>query len=235
MSAAPVDLLELAARALGDILGRVMFVGGAVVPLWVTDPGAPPARPTNDVDAVVEILTRSELVSFEHELRSRAFTDDGRVICRWHHEGGLILDVMPTRPELLGFENVWQGRAIRHAVEHELPSGAVIRVIPPAYLLATKVEAFLGRGRDDPIASRDLTDIVALLDGREALLGEVRSGPVELREYLSHALAAMRASPGFEDAVAGQALPDRVSQERVREVVIPRLDEVIAAGPDARR
>lgn len=61
MSAAPVDLLELAARALGDILGRVMFVGGAVVPLWVTDPGAPPARPTNDVDAVVEILTRSEL------------------------------------------------------------------------------------------------------------------------------------------------------------------------------
>lgn len=57
---------------------------------------------------------------------------------------------MPTRPELLGFENVWQGRAIRHAVEHELPSGTAIRVIPPANLLATKVEAFHGRGRDDP-------------------------------------------------------------------------------------
>lgn len=142
---------------------------------------------------------------------------------------------MPTRPELLGFANEWQGSAIGHAVDHELPSGAVIRVIPPAYLLATKVEAFLGRGRDDPIASKDLSDIVTLLDGREALLGEVRSGSVELREYLPQALVVMRASAGFEDAVAGHALPDRVSQERVREVVILRLDEVIAVGLDARR
>lgn len=227
MNATPVELLELAAEALGELVGRVMFVGGAVVPLWVSDPGAPPARPTKDVDAVIEILTRSEMASFESELRSRGFADDGEVICRWHHENGLILDVMPTRPELLGFENEWQGRAMAHALDHELPSGAVIKIIPPVHLLATKVEAFLGRGSEDPIASRDLSDIVAMLDGREELIAEVRSEPAELRDYLAKAFAAMRDLPGFEEALAGQALPDRISQERVRAIVIPRLEAMV--------
>lgn len=229
MSAAPVALLDLAADALGELTERVMFVGGAVVHLWVTDPGAPPARPTKDVDVVVEVLTREELVDFEHQLRSRGFTDDGSVICRWHHRSGLILDAMPTKAKLLGFDNEWQGRAIGHAVEHRLPSGTKIQVIPPAYLLATKIEAFLGRGSNDPIASRDLTDIVALVDGRESLISEVRSESSELRGYLAHQLASIVVSPGFSEAVAGQALPDQISQARVREVVIPRLNELAEA------
>ena len=37
---------------------RVVFVGGAAVTLWITDPAAPPVRPTNDVD-VVEATTRT--------------------------------------------------------------------------------------------------------------------------------------------------------------------------------
>jgi hypothetical protein len=37
-----VELLELAAAALDDLLAEVVFVGGATVELWITDPGAPP-------------------------------------------------------------------------------------------------------------------------------------------------------------------------------------------------
>ncbi|HVE68315.1 MAG TPA: hypothetical protein VNB64_07020 [Solirubrobacteraceae bacterium] len=40
-----IDLLELAADALGPLLDEVVFVGGATVTLWITDPGAPPVRP----------------------------------------------------------------------------------------------------------------------------------------------------------------------------------------------
>jgi len=102
-----LELLELAASALGELLGEVVFVGGPTVTLWITDPGAPPVRPTNDVDVVVEVATRT------------AF--------------------------------------------YGAPARAALR----PYLLATKLEAFKGRGQGDFLASRDFGDIVALVDGRE--------------------------------------------------------------------
>lgn len=40
-----VELLELAAEALEPVLDEVVFLGGASVTLWITDPGAPPVRP----------------------------------------------------------------------------------------------------------------------------------------------------------------------------------------------
>jgi hypothetical protein len=60
---------------------------------------------------------------------------------------------MPADPTILGFANRWQGASIPHAIECTLPSGAKIRAAPPPYLLATKLEAFNGRGRQDFLAS----------------------------------------------------------------------------------
>lgn len=40
------------ADALGELLDEVIFVGAATVTLWITDPGAPPIRPTKDVDVL---------------------------------------------------------------------------------------------------------------------------------------------------------------------------------------
>jgi len=170
-----IELLELAADALGELLDEVVFVGGATVTLWITDPGAPPVRPTKDVDVVVEVATRSAFHHFEARLRARRFAEDQEdgVICRWRHRSGLILDAMPSEPGILGFENRWQGAAIPHAMERELPSGTRIRAISPAYLLATKLEAFKGRGGRDFLGSRDFGDIIALVDGREELVAEV--------------------------------------------------------------
>ncbi len=73
--------------------------------------------------------------TFEARLRKRRFTEDQEdgVICRWRHPGGLILDAMPSEPGILGFDNRWQGAAIPHAIERELPSGATTRAISPPY------------------------------------------------------------------------------------------------------
>jgi hypothetical protein len=48
-----IELLGLGAAALGDLADEVVFVGGARVTLWITDPAAPPPRPTQDVDVIV--------------------------------------------------------------------------------------------------------------------------------------------------------------------------------------
>ena len=117
-----IELLELGASALGEIAGEVVFVGGATVTLWITDPAAPPPRPTKDVDVIVEVATRADYHAFEGRLRDAGFRDDGDVICRWHKQGSdLVLDAMPTDAALLGFENRWQREAFPHAMKVELP------------------------------------------------------------------------------------------------------------------
>lgn len=77
---------------------------------------------------------------------------------------------MPSAGELLGFENLWQTVAMPHAARHTLPSGSEIRAITPPYLIATKLAAFGSRGRGDHLGSRDLEDVILLVDGREELV-----------------------------------------------------------------
>ena len=220
-----IELLELAADTLGELLADVVFVGGATVTLWITDPAAPPIRPTKDVDVVVEVATRTAFYHFEDRLRSRGFTEDQEdgVICRWRHPGGLILDAMPADPTILGFSNRWQGAAIPHAMARELPSGTVIRAMPPPYLLATKLEAFNRRGNRDFLGSRDFADIIALVDGREELGAEVMQAPSDARAYISHELTALLSDPRFADGLFGALRPDTAGQARAEAIIMPRL------------
>jgi hypothetical protein len=50
-----IELLEIAASALGPLAQEVGFLGGATIELWITDPAAQAPRPTDDVDVIVEI------------------------------------------------------------------------------------------------------------------------------------------------------------------------------------
>jgi hypothetical protein len=84
-----------------------------------------------------------------------------------------------------------------------LASGATIRAAPPAYLLATKIEAFNGRGREDFLGSRDFGDMIALIDGREELPGEVQDSEPELRTYLAGELKRLSTPPRFREGVFG--------------------------------
>jgi hypothetical protein len=225
-----IELLERAAQALGPELSDVVFLGGASMVLWITDPAAPAPHPTKDVDVVVEVASRSAFHAFEKRLRSLGFRGDQEegIICRWHHrDGDLILDAMPSEAEILGFENRWQGASIPHAVERTLPSGVRIRAAPPAYLLATKIEAFNGRGREDFLGSRDFGDVIALLDGREEVVGEVHQSDPELRGYLASELVRVHEHWRFREGVSGALPADFASQARADAVVMPRLEQLI--------
>jgi hypothetical protein len=221
-----IDLLERGAAGLGPLVEEVAFVGGATVVLWITDPGAPAPRPTKDVDVVVEVATRRELHAFEARLRDRGFRNDidSRVICRWRHdEWDLILDAMPAAGELLGFENPWQTAAMPHAASRTLPSGVEIRAVTPPYLAATKLSAFAGRGRGDHLGSRDLEDIVLLVDGRQELVSEVAAADDDVREFVAKGVGDLLDQPRFTDAIFGFLRADMVSQARAESVVLPRL------------
>jgi hypothetical protein len=227
-----IELLELAESALGKLAEEVVFVGGATVGLWISDPAAPPVRPTDDVDVVVEVATRTEFYEFEAKLRDAGFNEDQEsgVICRWRHrETGLVLDAMPSRADILGFENEWQAAAIPHAVVCQLPSGAAIRAAPPVYMLAMKLEAFKGRGRGDFLGSRDFGDIVTLIDGRSELLEEVGSADAAVRAYIAAETRRLLSERRLMDGLAGAMRGDAASQERVDIVVLPAIKELAEA------
>lgn len=71
-----IELLDPAAAAPGPLLDEVVFVGGATVARWITDPAAPPARPTLDVDVVIEVTTRLEYERFSEPMRTRDIHED---------------------------------------------------------------------------------------------------------------------------------------------------------------
>src|SRR5271165_1320433 len=140
--------LVAVAKRLEPLLDQLAFVGGCVTGLLVTDPGAAPVRPTLDVDAIVEVASYAEIAVLEGRLRSRGFREshaEGAPICRWVH-GDSLLDLLPTNPAILGFGNRWYRAALRNAAVLQIETLA-IRLITAPYFLATKLEAFHGRGK----------------------------------------------------------------------------------------
>lgn len=60
-------------------------------------------------------------------------------MCRWCLDD-LIVDIMPTRGEILGFSAEWYPLAYETATPHALPDGKVIRLVTPACLLIYRTD-----------------------------------------------------------------------------------------------
>ena len=202
-----LPLLEDAVRKLAPFLDEVVFVGGVTLGLLITDEAAAPIRGTTDVDVIAEIVTYADYIAFSERLRLAHFTEDEELTCRWHHEG-LMLDVLALNKEVLGFTNIWYESALRHASALSLPGGASIRVITAPFFLATKMEAFRGRGKLDFQASHDLEDFVAVIEGRENVVQEIAESPQAVRVYLAQAVKSLLAEPRFLDVLPGFVLDD---------------------------
>jgi len=130
-----------------------------------------------------------------------------------------ILDVLPLDEKILGFSNRWYRAAMEAANTHQLFPDLEIRVVTAPYFLATKIEAFKGRGRGDFFASHDLEDLVFVVDGRSTIVEEVRTETPLLREYLRTEIAGLLSTSGFVDALPGYLLPDAASQARIGTVL----------------
>jgi hypothetical protein len=203
-------LLEEAATKLAPFLGEIVFVGGVTLGLHITDKAAAPIRSTDDVDVIAEILTYVDYIAFSERLRKAQFTEDTSeepLTCRWFH-GKLKLDVLALSKEVLGYTNLWYERALNHAISFVLPNGQAIRMITAPYFLGTKMEAFRGRGQMDFLASHDLEDFVAVIDGRSTILKEIADSAGDVREYLAEAARSLLSESRFLDAVPGFVLDD---------------------------
>jgi len=203
-----VAMMELVAERLGGVLREeLVFVGGAVAGLLITDPAHPTIRPTEDVDLIVHTATRADYQRVEDVLRRRGFVNDMSAdapICRWR-VGAVTVDVMPTLEDILGFSNRW----------YSLPSGTQIRLVTAPVFVGTKLEAFAHRGQNDYLFSHDLGDLISVIDGRDQLIAECIAQDAILKKYLRERFRDFLATPEFRDALPGHLPGDAASQARL--------------------
>ena len=220
---------------LAPLLDRFVFLGGVVTELLITSAAAGSPRQTKDVDVVVNVLNLGE---YSETLRERFLacgliedTSPGAPVCRWCLDD-LIVDIMPTRGEILDFSCEWYQVAFDTAQPTMLPNGSTIRLVTPACFLATKLAAFGDRGRRNPMASHDLEDLVSVIDGRRAIVADLAAAPPDLRAYVADRLTHFLARGDAEVLVAAQLMPDSDSQDRLP-FVVDRIRSLIAAGSAA--
>jgi len=202
-----IGVIKQIARALGDLNNRVVYLGGAVVGLYIDDPAAGEVRPTKDIDISLEIITLGQLENLRQELENKRFTQSAEdaVMCRFRYDG-IPVDVMATEEIGWAPANRWFRPGFKHLQTLELEPGLTVRILSVAYFLAAKFEAYNHRGANDPRTSKDFEDIVYILDNHTSLINEITSAPNDVKEFLTKQFNELL-SDKMEEAVLGHLDP----------------------------
>jgi predicted nucleotidyltransferase len=198
-------LLAGMVRAMGPLCEQVVFVGGCATGLLIDHAGLMDVRPTEDVDAIVEVVSLAAYHRLADQLGQRGFKQtlaDNTPPFRWFWNR-LQLDLVPLDEKVLGFTNPWYRAGFAAALKAELADGLVLRHLSAPYFLATKFEAFRDRGQSDVFTSHDLEDILTVVEGRSTLVAEVGAAPDEVRRHIGRSVSGLLALPPFTNALPG--------------------------------
>lgn len=178
-----LQVLETVANVLSDLNTDLLYVGGAVVSLYVTDEGADQPRPTKDIDISVQVSTYAEMDNLREELAKRRIypAADQKVLYRYRYED-ILLDFIPTTATQLGPTNPWLKPGFEVAQQVQV-GDQIIKILPPAMFVASKWAAFKGRG-GDPRTSHDFEDIIYVIDNNLEFIDDVRSSSKDLISHL---------------------------------------------------
>lgn len=130
---------------------------------------------------------------------------------------------MPSRADILGFENEWQKcsdparRGPRASLwRHHSSRTAGLHARDEA-------RGLQGQGKRRLPWERDFADIVTLIDGRPELLQEVATADPDVRTYIASEVGRILKEPRLMDGLAGAMRGDAASDERVDVVILPAL------------
>jgi hypothetical protein len=168
--------------------------------------------------------TLGQYYQVEKRLPAWGFNRDAgsQVICRCA-SSGVLFDLMPTDPAILGFSNRWYPEAVKTATHVRLSDRILIRVISGPAFLATKLEAFVSRGGSDILSSHDLEDILNVIDGRPSIADEMTAATDALQKYVGEQFRSLLSRSDIENY-----LPGLLTDENRVGVVLSRLRSMAA-------
>jgi len=226
MPSTNITTVQIAANGLGNLKDDMVFVGGAVAELYASNPELSDIRPTLDVDCVIELRSRTAHAKLEDDLRALGFANDtskDAPICRWVYQD-ILVDVMPSDSDVLGFSNMWYKEGIENKISKTLPDGSEIFVFPPEYYLAAKIEAHKGRGGSDLRQSHDFEDIIYILDNCSELLESIINANESVKQYLKEECSKLLKNEDLTEGIES-ALPYG-SEEEATEIIMGLIQNI---------
>jgi predicted nucleotidyltransferase len=223
-------MIATVAGALGrELCEQVAFVGGCTTGLLLTDVyTAQQVRYTEDVDLIVHVVSLADWYDLQEKLRGKGFREkaqaDGPICAMYLND--LRVDFMPDDAAILSFTNSWYKDAFREAMTYSIGDGLTIRLAKPEYFVATKLEAYRGRGNNDPLSSRDIEDVLILFDGRPELMNELPYAPNAMRRFIGEQLSALLARADFDYAIHAAANGDAARAV----VIVERIERAVSFG-----
>lgn len=197
-----INNIMLVSEALSQELEKFVFVGGSICPLLMENKNRKYSRPTFDVDIAVSVSSLFDFAEIEKSLRKLGFKNDNSsaVLCRWRL-GDLIVDMMPDKKDILGFTNSYYEEGIKNSKQIKLSNGIKIKVLSLPWFLASKLEAYQGRGKNDPRTSHDIEDIILVLDSRFNLEKDLSEFPDSLRRSIRPNCQNLLKGNYFQEAI----------------------------------
>lgn len=214
-----VEVLRPVVDRLNETNISYVLVGGITVPFYLASELAGSIRPTKDIDIIVAAVKLAQFDRIEERLRDAGFLNHLEVRHRWLLNGTLI-DIVPAESEVLPNVNRWYPVTYSTAEPVEIAPGCGAMMASPACFLATKMEAFIRRGKGDFLASHDLEDFISVIDGRETIEREIAFGcPEEVREFLRLSVRQLLANREFLDAIEGFLPTNFRTHDRLQQLV----------------
>jgi len=223
-----VSRLREVAQALKPLNQKVVFVGGATIALYGNPDTAFEVRPTDDIDVVVELATYGSFAKLEERLREIGFVNEteAKVVCRYKIRG-IIVDIMPTDPKVIGFSNQWYPEGFSNAILYDLTERQSIYIFSLEYLVATKLEAFFSRGKTDFLFSRDFEDLVYLFENAEGIEDALSNCSGNLKNYLVTAFKLLLQHEDFEEGLFAHLHPSHAAFQvkRIRNLLLMLIEK----------
>ncbi|MEM9857311.1 MAG: nucleotidyl transferase AbiEii/AbiGii toxin family protein [Bacteroidota bacterium] len=219
-----LKVVEKVALALEELNDEVVFVGGAVVSLYVTDPGAEQPRPTKDIDVSVQISTYSEMDQLREKLASKKIYPAmaETVMYRYSYED-VSIDFIPFEETPLGPTNRWLKPGFEKA--YSVSTGnSNINILPVSMFLATKWEAFKSRG-NDPRMSPDFEDIIYVIDNNLEVIDDIVHASKDVQNFLKEMSVEILNHPSRNEIIECHINP-LIAAER-RSLLVEKLSKII--------
>ena len=212
------------ALALDDLEHQVVFVGGALVSLYIDDKAAEDVRPTGDIDITLEISSLGKLEELREELNKRGFvqSSEDHVMCRFRYDD-IKVDVMSTKEVGWAPANRWFAPGFESLIELEA-DGKRIQCLSLPYFLASKLTAFFDRGVKDARTSKDFEDIVYLLNHTSDIKEQILKSDNEVVQYIIECFNDILEDSSKKEAILGHL--DYEDQKKRYDKILQLLNEV---------
>ncbi len=218
-----LKVVEKVALALGELNNEVIYVGGAVISLYVTDKGGELPRPTKDIDISVQISSYPQMDQLRELLANKKkYPAPTETILYRYSLENILIDFIPYEETPLGPTNRWLKPGFEKAYPIKV-GNTEIKILPVSLYLATKWEAFNNRG-GDPRTSHDFEDVIYVIDNNRSIVDDIANADNNVRDFLKQMSTEILAHPSVNEIIECHINPFTADERR--KLIIDKLEQI---------